>query len=375
MGEANEGSSRSRMEIDNLGVEISDQYPRDLLQTFMARNPNQIARVKQEIHDDVGDDDAVQLNLVLSLGGRFGVDKSHGGLMRSSSVVGALSFIKQDGYQVGPPRPMVAVAEATTLPRTALLPVETEEEWRKRKELQTLRRMEAKKRRFEKRSNILKEGGEGRVSEEACLGEKSETVQQCASAVNKLSVSASLPTWTAAGCSTAKKSEVRDGLKVNRSFFSSLQGLLAQEGSSSGSGRSQGGCSSAVPEPDDRRTQGSSTDTRVPMRTTSDIRCRSYRMKIEDNLKQAGTGETSKIRETSTGLEDMPSVFTIGDGPNGRKVNGILYKYGKGEEVRIMCVCHGCFFTPGEFVKHAGGRDVEHPLKHIVVNPSSSAFQ
>ncbi|KAL9270307.1 Ninja-family protein AFP1-like protein [Drosera capensis] len=338
MGEANEGSSRGRMEIDNLGVEISDQYPRDLLQTFIARNPNQIARVKQEIHDDdVVDDGDVQLNLGLSLGGRFGVDKSHGGLMRSSSVVGALSFIKQDGYQFGPPRPMVAVAAATTLPRTASLPVETEEERRKRKELQTFRRMEAKKRRSEKRSNILKEDGEGRGNE-ASLGEKLERVQQCESAVNKLSVSASLPTWTVAGCSTAKKSEVGDGLKVKRSFFSSLEGLLAQEGSSSGSGRSQGGSSSAVPEPDRRRTQGSSTDTRVPMRTTSDIRCRSYRMKIEDNVKQAGTGETNKIRETTTGLEDMPCVFTIGDGPNGRKVDGILYKYGKGEEIRIMCL-------------------------------------
>ncbi|KAK2967783.1 LOW QUALITY PROTEIN: hypothetical protein RJ640_008001 [Escallonia rubra] len=73
-------------------------------------------------------------------------------------------------------------------------------------------------------------------------------------------------------------------------------------------------------------------------------------------------------------LEDMPCVFTKGDGPNGRRIEGILYKYGRGEEVRIMCVCHGSFHSPAEFVKHAGGSDVAHPLKHIVVNRSSASF-
>lgn len=69
-------------------------------------------------------------------------------------------------------------------------------------------------------------------------------------------------------------------------------------------------------------------------------------------------------------LEDMPCVSTKGDGPNGRRVEGFLYRYGKGEEVRIVCVCHGSFLTPSEFVKHAGGGDVANPLKHIVVSPS-----
>lgn len=73
-------------------------------------------------------------------------------------------------------------------------------------------------------------------------------------------------------------------------------------------------------------------------------------------------------------MEEMPCVSTRGDGPNGRRVEGFLYKYRKGEEVRIVCVCHGSFLTPAEFVKHAGGGDVAHPLRHIVVNPSPSAF-
>lgn len=80
-------------------------------------------------------------------------------------------------------------------------------------------------------------------------------------------------------------------------------------------------------------------------------------------------------REIGTNaVEDMPCVFTKGDGPNGRRVDGILYKYGKREEVRIMCICHGNLLSPAEFVMHAGGSDVDNPLKHIVVNTNSSSL-
>lgn len=72
--------------------------------------------------------------------------------------------------------------------------------------------------------------------------------------------------------------------------------------------------------------------------------------------------------------EKMPLVSTQGDGPNGRRVEGFLYKYRKGEEVRIVCVCHGSFLTPAEFVKHAGGVEVANPLQHIVVNSSPFAL-
>ena len=100
-----------------------------------------------------------------------------------------------------------------------------------------------------------------------------------------------------------------------------------------------------------------------------------YRTSSMENPSRKLDSAENRGREIGTNaIEDMPCVFTIGDGPNGRKVEGILYKYGKGEEVRIMCVCHGSFLSPAEFVKHAGGRDVEHPLRHIVVNTSGSSF-
>ncbi|KAJ4968499.1 hypothetical protein NE237_015200 [Protea cynaroides] len=69
-------------------------------------------------------------------------------------------------------------------------------------------------------------------------------------------------------------------------------------------------------------------------------------------------------------LPHMPCVSTTGNGPNGKTITGFLYRYTK-TEVTIMCGCHGSSFTPAEFVKHAGGTDVSHPLKHIIVVPPS----
>lgn len=67
-------------------------------------------------------------------------------------------------------------------------------------------------------------------------------------------------------------------------------------------------------------------------------------------------------------LPRMPCVSTTG--PNGKTITGFLYRYTK-TEVSIICVCHGSSFSPEEFVKHAGGTDVSHPLRHIVVVPST----
>ncbi|KAK9282172.1 hypothetical protein L1049_005084 [Liquidambar formosana] len=87
--------------------------------------------------------------------------------------------------------------------------------------------------------------------------------------------------------------------------------------------------------------------------------------------------ETCKPPEPQTqnhdtlSLAQMPCVSTTGNGPNGKTVTGFLYRYTKSEEVSIVCVCHGNFFSPAEFVEHAGGVDVTHPLRHITVVPSA----
>ncbi|KAF2325454.1 hypothetical protein GH714_028820 [Hevea brasiliensis] len=58
---------------------------------------------------------------------------------------------------------------------------------------------------------------------------------------------------------------------------------------------------------------------------------------MENPSKKLDSAENRGREIGTNAIEDMPCVFTIGDGPNGKRVEGILYKYGKGEEVRIMC--------------------------------------
>ncbi|XP_004301111.1 PREDICTED: ninja-family protein 3-like [Fragaria vesca subsp. vesca] len=61
----------------------------------------------------------------------------------------------------------------------------------------------------------------------------------------------------------------------------------------------------------------------------------------------------------------MPHVKTIS--ADGKRVEGYLYKYLTGK-VRIVCLCHGLFQSPAEFVNHAGGNVAGNPLKQITVS-------
>ncbi|KAF2325445.1 hypothetical protein GH714_028742 [Hevea brasiliensis] len=182
-------------------------------------------------------------------------------------------------------------------------------------------------------------------------------------------------------------------MKLNRG--NTLQGLVGQHQGSQGSVESQGGSSSGMSEMESKPVQGSSSggEARSPMSNqslqdrsnqeavgssgttkTMENTCRTSRQEMENPSKKLDSAENRGREIGTNAIEDMPCVFTIGDGPNGKRVEGILYKYGKGEEVRIMCVCHGSFLSPAEFVKHAGGGDVDHPLRHIVVNTSGSSL-
>ncbi|XP_038678759.1 ninja-family protein 6-like [Tripterygium wilfordii] len=69
-------------------------------------------------------------------------------------------------------------------------------------------------------------------------------------------------------------------------------------------------------------------------------------------------------------MRKMPSVTATGDGPNGRRIEGFLYNYLKGE-VTIVCICHGRFLSPEEFVRHAGCADVSNPTRRIKICPSN----
>ncbi|XP_030454718.1 ninja-family protein 5-like [Syzygium oleosum] len=87
-----------------------------------------------------------------------------------------------------------------------------------------------------------------------------------------------------------------------------------------------------------------------------------------DQRSASPNGGAGKPPRPSLPLLRMPRVSTTGNGLNGKTVNGFLHKYTKAE-ISIVCTCHGFTFSPAEFVEHAGGTNVLHPLRHITMLP------
>nr|GEX65530.1 ninja-family protein AFP1-like [Tanacetum cinerariifolium] len=300
-------SEKTSNEMENLSLKKTNT--RFLLNTF------RLGRSDPDEDPDPGsEDDDVELNLGLSSNGRFGVDKNK--LLRSSSIAAILPVIKDDDVLdikrnpggLGSGLVSGSGRGYSGLTRTSSLPVETEEQWRKRKELQSLRRLAAKRRRSEKQRSLTK-------------GERDDYV-------------------AAMG---------RVGSSPGPGFGSGVERRFRK-----GSGGSGGETSVSQ----DRKNQLVGSSSSGPL----------VGLERQNSAKSSNQG-----REVGSGsMEDMPSVFTQGDGPNGRVIEGILYKYGKGEQVKIMCVCHGSFLSPVEFVKHAGGTDFDNPFKKIVVKPPST---
>ncbi|KAL1538791.1 ninja-family protein AFP3-like [Salvia divinorum] len=244
--------------------------------------------------EEEGEGEGLELSLGLSMNGRFGVDPMRKRLKRSSSISNLA--LDDDGR--------VDACAHAPLARTRSLPAEVEEEWRRRKEFQSMRRMAARKKRMEKLRNVR----------------------------------------------VLQHKESGNGYEI-----SSSQGSIgsSSQGSSGISDLDfEGGTQKAdVPPPASRPSQDQS-ELEPPTRAASNRDAKPPPPPSKNNP-----------------MCEMPYVSTKGDGPNSHKIEGFLYRYKKGEEVRIVCVCHGMFLTPAEFIKHGGGGDVEHPLKHIVVNP------
>ncbi|KAG8079826.1 hypothetical protein GUJ93_ZPchr0007g3486 [Zizania palustris] len=285
-----------------------------------------------------GESDEVELSLGLSLGGCFGADPARGEfkkprLVRSSSIASICSLPGSDDVAASAP-------SSAPLMRTSSLPTETEEERWRRREMQSLKRLQAKRKRLERRNSM----NSGRSS--SGRDDAQDTMYPTGFQLRR-----SVPSQGSTSSMTEQGIGAGAGAEVRRSS--------AMNTSSCDNGSTQN-----QPLPP---TQSSAVGGRLPNGT----------MKEQPPLR---TLRSLTMRTTSTGdlrksmVEDMPMVSSRVDGPNGRKIDGFLYKYRKGEEVRIVCVCHGNFLTPAEFVKHAGGGDVTNPLRHIVVNPSPSVF-
>lgn len=239
-----------------------ENYPRDLLRKFLSSETNNNSNIdftktqqqQNAQHHSEGEeeDEGIELNLGLSLGGRFGVDKhaNKNKLMRSSSVVGTMPLLREDAAAsavAAPPAPAYHM-----LVRASSLPTETEEQWRKRKELQTLRRMEAKRRRSEKqRVNKSEKDGGGAVSGG---GSATEEVETMGMKLNRCDSSTPSFVMQNLNMGTTKQVVLGDVLGKGK-IGAGFQGLITQP-SSQGSADSQGGSSSSVSEMDSKHFPG-----------------------------------------------------------------------------------------------------------------------
>ncbi|KAK4417589.1 Ninja-family protein AFP3 [Sesamum alatum] len=299
----------------------------DPLHKFMKQS-----HCRKENEQGVMEDEAeIELSLGLSMNGRFGVDPSRKKLKRSSSISDLVFTIGAVDNGSSHQARGAAFEGYAPLVRTHSLPTEAEEEWRRRKEFQSMRRMEARKKRMEKLRNVRvvkdKENSSGADVN------YNETVN----------------------------GSVNSGISIR---FDDRNGNGNGMSSPQGSIGSQGSGSSATSDLLSNQTEaGSKQNAEVPPSSVQ-----------EQGEQESAVGAPDRdVKRANTLIKnamlDMPYVTTKEDGPNGHKIEGFLYRYRKGEEVRIVCVCHGMFLSPAEFVKHGGGGDVEHPLKHIVVNP------
>ncbi|XP_010923621.1 ninja-family protein AFP3 [Elaeis guineensis] len=297
-------------EIEELSGRIQG-CPRDFLRRFGGNSCHEEPPV---VVAAAGEEvEEIELSLGLSLGGRFGVEpKEQRRLVRSSSIATLSMFPSENDFPVAAPPT-----------RACSLPMEAEEEHRNRKEMQSLKRLEVKRKRSEKRN----------LSKLAARDQREENFNEGTNGGHGRVLPRSASTGTGAR-----------QVDASRCFRPASQWSIGSQGSSS----------SGMSNFESQMLQGSNGGARE---------------EVEESWKKIG-GRASWVREE---MEEMPRVSTRGDGPNGRRIEGLLYRYGKGKEVRIVCVCHGSFLTPAEFVRHAGGGNVAHPLRHIVVYPTPSA--
>uniref|UniRef100_A0A8R7Q7T7 Ninja-family protein n=1 Tax=Triticum urartu TaxID=4572 RepID=A0A8R7Q7T7_TRIUA len=344
----------------------------------------------------------VELSLGLSLGGRFGQERRRGeGLARSSSVAciqqvalappalprthslppmaeaeaGNTTASPRSGAEVQPQgsgAPLNgAVVEPAALPRASLSPPSTgssdgegiltrtsslpagiEDGWRKRKLAETLNKLEMKRRIERMNSSNVSVGEVGENADEMSeqAGGKQKAQRMNHSNVRRR-LSGLPPPYQPPAASQGPK---------RNSALKGTPGALERSLSSAVLPSSEGANSDAVTTPS---SSALAVRAAAPGISTGEQRDGSERP----------AARATRTRSVADMVRKMPVVYTSGL-PNGERIDGFLYQYSRAEEVRIVCVCHGSFLTPAEFVAHAGGGEVAHPMRHIVVNPPSSSL-
>jgi len=163
-------------------ITMSNKYTKDLFNKFIAAEnhrrrcniPLPTVKPVQRFHSaEEMDEEDFELSLGLSMNGRFGFDPNTKKIKRTTSIPESMIPVT-----IGGGSSSGGSGGGGGLMRTCSLPVENEEEWRKRKELQSQRRMEARKKRYEKQRNsrAMRErsfggsGGEGGAGSEGGSG-------------------------------------------------------------------------------------------------------------------------------------------------------------------------------------------------------------
>lgn len=308
-----------------------------------------------------GESDEIELSLGLSLGGCFGADPSKRlRLQRSSSIASICSLpaaTSCEGAQDAAAAAAATVPSPDQLLRTSSLPSEYMEDRLRRRAMQSQRRLEAKRKRLERRNSM--NSGRPAPAAGGAAGGRDEGLEN--TVPTGFQLRRAVAALTTAGSPTPSRPQ--QGLAERRAEASSPAAAPPSSDSAS--------VGQSIPK--DATTAGGrpSSDSGTPNNEPPTPPAPPLRTLRSLTMRTASTGD---LRNTMA--EDMPMVsYKAAEGPSGgRKTDGFLYKYRKGEEVRIVCVCHGSFLTPAEFVKHAGGGEVTNPLRHIVVNPQQSVF-
>ncbi|XP_022736473.1 ninja-family protein AFP3-like [Durio zibethinus] len=310
---------------------LDKQQPTHLLQRFSS---HKLTMKQTQVSNPNKRPPELDLNLRLSLGGIYSGNTREKPLTRSSSIAGVITLKKRcSEFEKSLPKSFLSLARSCSLPAE----VDRSKRLVNVKEQRIMRRVEAKKRAVEKH----------RIAKKA--SDKEKLVME-----GPPSSPTKIPAWAAA--SAAKSPALNRAIDKIKDGFRKLEGL-------EGSG--------------DPKAPSDSKSSSEPIKVKRLITCETTSNRKSVKLKPDETkseNPTKKVKLSNGCIQDdgmdvmkkMPRVTTIGDGPNGRKIEGFLYKYMKGQ-VSIVCVCHGNFLSPEEFVKHAGGKDVTNPMKHINV--------
>ncbi|RZR86311.1 hypothetical protein BHM03_00013491 [Ensete ventricosum] len=343
-----------------------DRLPRDLLLRFVGNGCGDDTMEATE-----RDSDEIELTLGLSLGGCFGADPKEKKLFRSSSTASFSSLSCEPEFQV---------VAAAVLTRTSSLPAETVEDRRKRKEMQSLKRLQAKRKRLVRKNSIRSgaakpgekteedvDGGNGSTADDQTMVDNEELSSLGGS--HSGGARNGLPPPGLPARAAVSKRAAAAPVGVPGCFPPVSQGSIGSQGSNSAGKRDDTGAARGIDWCCNLRRAYVTGFGMAGYSNHAETKNGKATVGGDEGVTKKVAARANWMKETERRImEEMPFVSTRGDGPNGRRVEGFLYKYRKGEEVRIVCVCHGSFLTPAEFVKHAGGGDVPNPLRHIVVN-------